>query len=126
LTRNHATWSCPTCRVRGFEIRHVRGASDAAYLVKAFDDELLMQLQLNVHRLVVVYRVPARAALDAATLAVRLDRWRIGAEHAGWQFGWREATSAGTMSRLFATLSPVPIFSKTSSSSSIGAPTSSR
>jgi hypothetical protein len=51
----------------------------------------LMQLQLNVHRLVVVYRVPAREALDAATLAVRLDRWRIGAEHAGWKFGWRDA-----------------------------------
>ena len=46
-------------------------------------DELLMQLQLNVHRLVVVYRVPALDALDASTLAVRLERWRIGAEHAG-------------------------------------------
>jgi hypothetical protein len=32
------------------EIRHVRGASDATYLVNAFGDELLMQLQLNVHR----------------------------------------------------------------------------
>jgi hypothetical protein len=51
------------------EIRHVRGASDATYLINAFDDELLMQLQLNVHRLVVVYRVPALDALDASTLA---------------------------------------------------------
>jgi hypothetical protein len=33
------------------EIRHVRGASDATYLINAFDEELLMQLQLNVHRL---------------------------------------------------------------------------
>ena len=41
------------------EIRHVRGASDATYLINAFGEELLMQLQLNVHRLVVVYRVPA-------------------------------------------------------------------
>ena len=81
------------------EIRHVRGACDAAYLVKAFDEELLMQLQLNVHRLVVVYRVPALDALDAATLAVRLDRWRIGAEHAGWQFGWRDTPIAGDVSR---------------------------
>ena len=72
-------------------IRHVRGASDATYLVEAFGDELLMQLQLNVHRLVVVYRVPALDALDASTLAVQLDRWRIGAEHAGWKFGWRDA-----------------------------------
>ena len=54
------------------EIRHVRGASDATYLINAFGEELLMQLQLNAHRLVVVYRVPALDALDASTLAVRL------------------------------------------------------
>jgi hypothetical protein len=36
------------------EIRHVTGASDASYVVGAFGDELLMQLQLSVHRLVVV------------------------------------------------------------------------
>jgi hypothetical protein len=42
------------------KIRHVRGVFDATYLVQAFDDELLMQLRLNMHRLVVVYRVPAR------------------------------------------------------------------
>jgi len=77
------------------EIRHVRGASDATFLVQAFGEELLMQLQLNVNRLVVVYRVPALDALDASTLAARLDRWRIGAEHAGWKFGWRDAPLAG-------------------------------
>ena len=76
------------------EIRHVRGATDATYLVQAFGDELLMQLQLNVHRLVVVYRVPALEALDASSLAVHLERWRIGAEHAGWKFGWRDALIA--------------------------------
>lgn len=80
-----------TARRGRVEIRHVRGASDASYLVRAFDDELLMQLQLNVHRLVVVYRVPAVEALDSGTLSVRLERWRIGAEHAGWKFGWRDA-----------------------------------
>ena len=74
------------------ELRHVRGASDCAYLVQAFDDELLMQLQLNVWRLVVVYRVPALAGIDASALAPRLERWQIGAEHAGWTIGWREAT----------------------------------
>lgn len=83
------------------EIRHVRGASDATYLVNAFGDELLMQLQLNVHRLVVVYRVPALDGLDASTLAVRLDRWRIGAEHAGWKFGWRDAPIAGDPARRY-------------------------
>ena len=77
------------------EIRHVRGAPDASYLVHAFGDELLMQLQLNVHRLVAVYRVPALDALDADTLSVRLERWRIGAEHAGWKFGWRDALVPG-------------------------------
>jgi hypothetical protein len=30
------------------EFRHVRNASDCVYLVQAFGDELLMQLQLNV------------------------------------------------------------------------------
>jgi hypothetical protein len=59
------------------EIRHVRGASDATYLINAFGEELLMQLQLNAHRLVVVYRVPALDALDASTLAVRLCQCRI-------------------------------------------------
>jgi hypothetical protein len=72
----------------------VRGASDATYLISSFGDELLMQLQLNIHRLVIVYRVPALDALDADTLAVRLERWRIGAEHAGWKFGWRNARSS--------------------------------
>ena len=77
----------------------MRGASDATYLINAFGEELLMQLQLNVHRLVVVYRVPALDALEASTLAVPLERWRIGAEHAGWNFGWRDAPLAGDPSR---------------------------
>src|SRR5947209_20237557 len=79
------------------EIRHVRGAADATYLVGAFGEELLMQLQLNVHRLVVVYRVPALDALDATTLSVQLERWRLGAEHAGWKFGWRDAPITGPL-----------------------------
>src|SRR5438309_4938092 len=81
------------------EIRHVRGASDATYLVSAFGDELLMQLQLNVHRFVVVYRVPALDALDASSLSVRLERWRLAAEHAGWKFGWRDAPLSGESGR---------------------------
>lgn len=73
------------------EHRHVRGASDCIYLIEAFGDELLMQLQLNVWRLVAVYRVPSVNALDAAGLQVRLERWQRGAEHAGWVFGWRDS-----------------------------------
>jgi hypothetical protein len=72
-------------------LRHVKGAADAHYLVEAFGDALLMQLQLNLWRMVVVYRAPSRDALDAAGLAARLERWRIGAEHAGWKIGFRDA-----------------------------------
>src|SRR5689334_7575064 len=54
------------------EIRHVRGSAEATYLVNAFGDELLMQLQLNVHRFV-VYRGSVFDAPDASTLAVRLE-----------------------------------------------------
>ena len=93
-TEPHETSLCEAARAR-VEIRLVRGASDATYLVEAFGDELLMQLQLNMHRFVVVYRVPALNALDASTLAVQLERWRLGAEHAGWKFGWRDTPLAG-------------------------------
>jgi hypothetical protein len=72
-------------------LRHAEGAADAHYLVEAFGDALLMQLQLNLWRMVVVYRVPAADALDAASLGTRLKRWRIGAEHAGWKIGFRDA-----------------------------------
>ncbi|HET8728847.1 MAG TPA: hypothetical protein VFO41_15185 [Alphaproteobacteria bacterium] len=71
-------------------VRHVRGASDAFYLVEAFGDELLMQLQLNVWRFVVIYRVPATDALTADGLRPQLERWQLGAEHAGWTIGWRD------------------------------------
>jgi len=50
-----------------------------------------VQIQLDVYRFIVVYRVPARDTLDAASLQPRLERWRIGAEHAGWTIGWRDA-----------------------------------
>ena len=45
--------------------------------------------------------MPALDALDASTLAVRLERWRIGAEHAGWKFGWRDAPIAGDPGRRY-------------------------
>jgi hypothetical protein len=62
--------------------------------VNAFGDELLMQLQLNVNRLVVSIACRRSMRSIASTLAVRLERWRIGAEHAGWKFGWRDAPIA--------------------------------
>jgi hypothetical protein len=83
------------CALGEVQLRHVIGASDCTYLVAAFGDALVVQVQLNVHRFVVVYRVPVREALDAASLQPRLERWRIGAEHAGWTIGWRDALGAG-------------------------------
>ncbi|MBV8168604.1 MAG: hypothetical protein JO021_17545 [Alphaproteobacteria bacterium] len=83
------------------ELRHVRGASDCTYLVHAFGDALLVQVQLNVFRLVVVYRVPAINALDVAGLEPRLERWRIGAQHAGWTIGWRDALGLREQSHSF-------------------------
>jgi hypothetical protein len=38
---------------------------------------------------------------DASTFAVRLGRWRIAAEHAGWKFGWRYSPIAGDPGRRF-------------------------
>jgi hypothetical protein len=45
--------------------------------------------------------VPALETLDASRVAVRLERWRIGAEHAGWKFGWRDAPIAGHPTRRY-------------------------
>jgi hypothetical protein len=83
------------CALGEVQLRHVIGASDCTYLVAAFGDALVVQVQLNVHRFVVVYRIPVREALDAASLQPRLERWRIGAEHAGWTIGWRDALGDG-------------------------------
>jgi hypothetical protein len=85
------------------EIRHVRGASDATFLINAFG------FWRRAVDATAAQRSPARRrlsraaldALDASTLAVRLERWRIGAEHAGWKFGWRDAPIAGDPSRSF-------------------------
>jgi hypothetical protein len=87
--------SLADCALGEVQLRHVIGASDCTYLVAAFGDALVVQIQLNVHRFVVVYRLPAREALDAASLQPRLERWRIGAEHAGWTIGWRDALGPG-------------------------------
>jgi hypothetical protein len=106
------------------EIRHVRGAVESTYLVQAFNDELLMQMQLNVHRLVV-------STACRPWMRLMLPLWRYASSSgasapsmpAGSSAGAMrrsQVTSAGIMSRPIAMLSPVSIFSKTSSSSSIG------
>ena len=58
----------PKWRAAGSRSAMCAAPRTRTYLVQAFGDELLMQLQLNVHRLVVVYRVPALDALDASSL----------------------------------------------------------
>ena len=35
--------------------------------------------------------MPATDALDAAGPPPRLERWRVGAEHAGWKMGFRDS-----------------------------------
>ncbi|HEY2528238.1 MAG TPA: hypothetical protein VGJ20_09875 [Xanthobacteraceae bacterium] len=32
---------------------------------------------------------------------MRLERWRLGAEHAGWKFGWRDTPVAGDSGRRY-------------------------
>ena len=63
------------------EIRHVRGAADASYLVEAFGDELLMQMQLNVHRFywrTDTVQMTRCFMLEAARCGVRLSPRQAG------------------------------------------------
>ncbi|WP_029007976.1 hypothetical protein [Azospirillum halopraeferens] len=69
---------------------HVPGTSDCIYRVRAFDEALVMSLQLNVRRFVALYQVPAAGPVDGQTLASHFERWAIGAGHAGWMIGWRD------------------------------------
>jgi hypothetical protein len=78
------------------QVRHVRGASDATYLINSFNEELLTQLQLNVHRLVVVSRTRTRCTRRSVSSV-----GAFGAEHAGWKFGWRDAPIAGDTGRRY-------------------------
>lgn len=88
-------YGCPSAplaeAVRGeVQVGHICGNPDANYLLRAFGDVLQMQIQLNVYRLVIVYSIPARGALDCSALQPRFTRWEIGANHAGWRIGWRD------------------------------------
>lgn len=73
------------------EVRHVPGATDALYRIRAFGDVLTMRLQLNVWRFVIVYALPSNDLVDVAGVAPRFERWQTGAAHAGWTIGWRDA-----------------------------------
>jgi hypothetical protein len=73
------------------EVRHAVGASDAFYLISAFQDKLLMQVQLNVRRFVIIFRVPAIAPANAESLRPRFHMWERGAVHVGWEMLWRDS-----------------------------------
>jgi hypothetical protein len=75
------------------EVRHVTGTPDAAYLVNAFGEDLLMTMQLNVRRFVVVYSVPVTLPIGSSTIAPHFERWATGAQHAGWMIGWRDTAA---------------------------------
>ena len=47
---------------------HVSGTPEARYRLEALNCHLDLYVQLNVYRLVVVYRVPAAGTLDSAAL----------------------------------------------------------
>ena len=83
------------------QIGHVAGTPDARYLIEGLGSHLELYLQLNVYRLVVVYRIPAQGTLDSAALQPRFARWTIGATDAGWTIGWRDAIDAGEGDRRF-------------------------
>jgi len=72
-------------------VSHVLGNAEATYLIDAFGERLTIQIQLNVYRLVVVYRIPLPASLDSTAIKPRFARWEAGANHAGWRIGWRDA-----------------------------------
>ncbi len=91
--------SCPMSAAQAFratvQIGHVAGTPDARYLIQGLGGHLELCLQLNVYRLVVVYRIPAQGTLDSAALQPRFARWAVGAADAGWTIGWRDAIDAG-------------------------------
>jgi hypothetical protein len=72
-------------------VGHVIGTPEARYLVEGLGTRLEVYVQLNVYRLVVVYRVPGQGTLDCGALQPRFARWALGATDAGWTIGWRDA-----------------------------------
>jgi hypothetical protein len=80
-------------------LAHVSGSPEARYLVKALGSCFEVYVQLNVYRLVVIYRIPAQGTLDSAALQPRFARWALGAADAGWKIGWRDAIDAGEDAR---------------------------
>jgi hypothetical protein len=80
-------------------LAHVTGSPDARYLVEALGGCLEVYVQLNVYRLVVMYRIPGQGTLDSGALQPRFARWALGAADAGWKIGWRDAIDAGDDAR---------------------------
>jgi len=64
-------------------------------------------VQAFEHDLAAAGAVPLRVGLDVRIETPgydpfpRLERWRLGAEHAGWKFGWRDAPVAGDPGRRY-------------------------
>ena len=75
----------------------MRGASDATYLINSFNEELLTQLQLNVHRLVVVSRTRTRCTRRSVSSVGALAP----STPDGNSAGWRDAPIAGDTGRRY-------------------------
>jgi hypothetical protein len=117
------------CALGEVKLRHVVGASHCTYLVGAFGDALVVQIQLNVHRFVVVYRVPAREALDAASSRGSSAGASARSMPAGRSVGATQSAAGNRQSawsRSIAMPSPSRISSTTRCSNFTGAPISSR
>jgi hypothetical protein len=96
--RTPAYSACPLSPADAFRTRvqfaHVTRTPEARYLIEGLGCHLELYVQLNVYRLVVVYRIPAQGSLDSAALQPRFARWAVGATDAGWKIGWRDAIDA--------------------------------
>ena len=73
--------------------RRSESIQDVPVAVSAFGEDLLMTVQLNVRRFVVVYSIPVVKPIGSSTVAPHFERWATGAQHAGWMIGWRDAAS---------------------------------
>ena len=92
------------------------GTPDAAYLVSAFGEDLLMTMQLNVRRFVVVYSVPVTLPIGSSTIAPHFERWATGA-HFTSEYrvvdGLPIATRREVFARIGRLVTPIPVLSAT-------------
>ena len=73
-------------------IAHIAGTPEARYQVRTQHSVLQLHVEVNVYRLIVVYRVPTSRSLDSGALQARLTRWAMGIADTGWSIAWRDGS----------------------------------